>query len=69
LIVAPRPLPAAPLRTRSWYPGPCSRRRVCASQALYRGAQAVARGAAQVLGGCTQAAARGAARCATSNLV
>jgi hypothetical protein len=59
-----RPLPVAPLVVRRRYlalvPTPLPR---CSSQALNRGAQAAARGAAQVRDSGAQAVARGAARC------
>jgi hypothetical protein len=69
LIVASKPLPAAPLVLRRRYlivmPRPQPR---CASQVLDRGAQADARGAAKFFDRDAQAAVRVAARCASQVL-
>jgi hypothetical protein len=66
LIAVPVPFPAAPLIVRRRYltvvPRPLPR---CAPQELDCGAQTDSRGAAQVIGRCARATARGVARCAS----
>jgi len=69
LTLVPRPLPAAPLVVCRRYLAVVTRPLLrCASQEIGRGAQADARGAAQVLDRGAQVVALDAARCASQVL-